>query len=71
MDWELRILQALEGSRPGWDEPPDWRAVLALYEGLAPDEAAALDRTVVRMIDLGYRNPHASRRAPGPLTRSR
>ncbi|BAD40501.1 ADP-ribosylglycohydrolase family protein [Symbiobacterium thermophilum] len=66
MDWELRILQALEGSRPGWDEPPDWRAVLALYEGLAPDEAAALDRTVVRMIDLGYRNPHASRE-PGPF----
>lgn len=60
MDWEQRILQALEASRADWDEPPDWRAALALYEGLSPAEAGELDRTFVRMIDVYYRNPHAA-----------
>lgn len=60
MDWEQRILQALESSRAGWDEPPDWRAALALYDGLSPAEAMELDRTFVRMVDIGYRNPHAA-----------
>jgi len=61
MDWEARVLEALRNSRPHWDAPPDWRAVLALYGGLGPAEAAALDRTLLTMIDLGYRNPHAER----------
>ncbi|HEY8346318.1 MAG TPA: ADP-ribosylglycohydrolase family protein [Symbiobacteriaceae bacterium] len=60
-DWEARFLEALRQSRPAWDEPPDWRAALSLYEGLGPEEAAALDRLVLRMIDEGYRNPHSSR----------
>lgn len=60
MDWELQVLTALKASRPSWDEPPDWRAVLALYDGLSAAEAAALDRTLVSMIDVGYRNRHAS-----------
>ncbi|MBP2017668.1 ADP-ribosyl-[dinitrogen reductase] hydrolase [Symbiobacterium terraclitae] len=61
MDWHLRVLEALRASRTDWDEPPDWRAVLALYEGLGPAEAGELDRTLVSMIDIGYRNPHADR----------
>jgi ADP-ribosyl-[dinitrogen reductase] hydrolase len=60
MDAELRFLTALRESRGAWDEPADWRAALALYDQLSPDEAAALDRAVLAMIDIGYRNPHAS-----------
>lgn len=60
MDWEQRFLQALLEARPAWDEPGDWRAALALYAGLSESEAAELDQTVLRMIDLHYRNPHAS-----------
>lgn len=61
MDWDLRVLEALRAARAHWDEAPDWRAVLALYEGLSPDEAAALDRALVSTIDIGYRNPHTAR----------
>lgn len=60
MDWEQRVLTALKQSRPAWDEPADWRAALALYEGLPPADAAELDRVVIAMIDLRYRNPHSS-----------
>lgn len=59
MDWEKRVLEALEASRPDPWEPPDWRAALALYENLSPAEAEELDQTLIRMIDLSYRNPHA------------
>lgn len=60
MEGELRFLTALKESRPAWDEPGDWRAALALYDGLSPAEAAKLDQTVLAMVDLRYRNPHAS-----------
>ncbi|MFZ5827217.1 MAG: ADP-ribosylglycohydrolase family protein [Bacillota bacterium] len=60
MDWELRFLTALRESRPAWDEPGDWRAALALYDGLAPAEAAELDRLVLSMISPTYRNPHSA-----------
>jgi len=60
VDWELRILTALKESRPAWDEPANWRAALALYEGLSPAEAGLLDQSLLRMIDIDYRNPHAS-----------
>ncbi|MFZ5818078.1 MAG: ADP-ribosylglycohydrolase family protein [Bacillota bacterium] len=60
MDWQERFLTVLKESRPAWDEPGDWRAALALYEGLSPAEAAELDRTVLQMIRIEYRNPHAS-----------
>ncbi len=60
MDWEKRFLDALKASRPAWDEPPDWRAALALYDGLQPGEAAELDAAVLKMIDVDYRNPHSS-----------
>lgn len=60
MDWEQRFLTVLKGSRPAWDEPADWRTALALYEGLPAEEAAGLDRLVLKMIDAQYRNPHAS-----------
>lgn len=60
MDWEQRILEALRASRSAWDEPPDWRVVLGLYDGLDGTEAAALDAVVLRMVDLDYRSPHAS-----------
>lgn len=66
LTWEAQFLEALRQSRPAWDEPPDWRACLALYEGLSPDEAEKLDRLVLSMIDEGYRNPHSSRE-PQPL----
>jgi ADP-ribosyl-[dinitrogen reductase] hydrolase len=59
MDWEKRVLEALEASRPDPWEPPDWRAVLALYDDLAAADATQLDQTLLRMIDLAYRNPHA------------
>lgn len=59
MDWEKRVLEALEASRPDPWESPDWRAALALYEDLRLDEATQLDQTLLRMIDLDYRNPHA------------
>lgn len=60
MDWELQILTALRDSRTSWDEPADWRAVLALYDGLSPTETAALDRALIGMIDIGYRNRHSA-----------
>nr|PZN72709.1 MAG: hypothetical protein DIU55_05175 [Bacillota bacterium] len=66
MDWELRVLQALESSRPAWDEPPDWRAGLALYEGLSLGGQRGLGRTNVRLIDLGDPNTPA-RREPGAV----
>jgi ADP-ribosyl-[dinitrogen reductase] hydrolase len=59
MDWEKRVLEALEASRPDPWEPPNWRSALALYEELSAAEAEELDRTLLRMIDLSYRNPHA------------
>jgi len=59
VDWDLRLLAALRSSRPAWDEPPDWRAALTLYEGLPPEDAADLDRAVAAMIDEDYRNPHS------------
>lgn len=58
MDWEARFLQTLQASRPAWDEPPVWQAALVLYQGLTPPEVHELDRTVLRMIDEEYRNPH-------------
>jgi|GEM_PF-382089 len=61
MDWDLRVLEALRASQAHWADQPDWRAVLALYDGLGPAEARALDRALVSMIDIGYRNPHAER----------
>lgn len=66
MTWEAQFLEALRQSRPAWDEPPDWRAVLALYDGLSAEEAGELDRLILRMIDEEYRNPH-SNREPQPL----
>ncbi len=60
MDWELRILTALKESRPSWDGPADWRAALTLYDGLSADERTALDQTLLRMIDIQYRNPHST-----------
>lgn len=59
-DWDRLILEALHASRPAYDEPPDWHAVLALYEGLGPAAAGELDRALVAMIDEEYRNPHRS-----------
>ncbi len=60
LDWDLKFLEALRSSRPAWDEKPDWRAALALYDGLSPQDVAALDRTVIAMIDEDYRNPHSA-----------
>lgn len=59
MDWEKRVLEVLEASRPDPWESPDWHAALALYEDLSNEEATQLDQTLLRMIDLAYRNPHA------------
>lgn len=61
MDWERRFLEVLKASRPAWDEKPDWRVALELYKGLSPAEAADLDRTVLKMIDQDYQNPHSNR----------
>lgn len=61
MSWEQAFLEALRQSRTAWDEPPDWRAALALYRGLGPGQQAALDRTILGMIDEEYRNPFSSR----------
>lgn len=60
MDWDQKFLEAVRSSRPAWDAQPDWRAALVLYNGLSPQDAAALDRTVIAMIDEDYRNPHSS-----------
>jgi ADP-ribosyl-[dinitrogen reductase] hydrolase len=60
MSWEKRFLDVLHASRPAFDEAPDWRAALTLYQGLPPAEAAELDRTVVAMIDEDYRNPFST-----------
>lgn len=60
MDWQQRFLAALQAARPAYDEPPDWRAALSLYEGLSTADAAALDETVIAMIDEDYRNPHGT-----------
>lgn len=59
MDWEKRVLEVLEASRPDPWEPPNWRAALDLYAELSTAEASRLDQTLLRMIDLTYRNPHA------------
>jgi ADP-ribosyl-[dinitrogen reductase] hydrolase len=59
MDWQQRFLVALKASKAAWDERPDWRAALALYEGLSPTEAAGMDQAVVAMIDEDYHNPHS------------
>lgn len=59
MDWDKRFLEALRASRLAYDEPPDWRAPLSLYEGLSATDAAALDRTLLKMIDEDYKNPHS------------
>ncbi|MGE5675115.1 MAG: ADP-ribosylglycohydrolase family protein [Mycobacterium leprae] len=61
MDWQKQFLEALKASRGDWDEEPDWRAALALYQGLGPAEAAELDQTVLNMVDEDYRNPHSGR----------
>jgi ADP-ribosyl-[dinitrogen reductase] hydrolase len=61
MDWDRLFLEALRSSQADYDDAPDWRAALAVYEGLSPDEAAALDRHIVSMIHDDYRNPHSSR----------
>lgn len=66
MDWEKRLLEVLRESRPAWDEPPKWQAVLALYDGLDGTKAAELDSLILRMIDEEYRNPYSSRE-PQPL----
>jgi ADP-ribosyl-[dinitrogen reductase] hydrolase len=60
VDWDRLFLEALKRSRSEFDEKPDWRAALALYDRLAPAEQAELDRAVVAMIDEDYKNPHAS-----------
>lgn len=63
MDWDRFFLEALRGSRPAYDEKPDWRAALALYTGLTAQEAAALDAAVLAMIHEDYRNPYSSHEA--------
>lgn len=61
MDWDQRLLALLHGSRLGYDDAPDWRAALSLYDGLSPSEMAALDHHLLGMISEEYRNPHSSR----------
>lgn len=61
MDWERLLLQTLLDSRPAYDEAPDWRSALALYDGLTAEQAAELDRTLLAMISDEYRNPHSTR----------
>lgn len=61
MDWDRLLLEALRGSQADYDDAPDWRAALALYEGLSTEQATALDRHLVSMIHDDYRNPHSSR----------
>jgi len=56
MSWEHRFLQALKDSRAGFDQTPDWRSALALYNNLPADEAKQLDRAILAMIDQDYRN---------------
>lgn len=61
MDWQQPFLTALKQSQHAWDDKPDWRAALAVYDGLTPDERKALDRTLIGMIDEDYRNPFSSK----------
>jgi len=56
MIWEQRFLRALQTSRTGFDQTPDWRAALALYQDLSSDESDELDHAVLGMIDQDYRN---------------
>ena len=67
MSWEQRFLEVLKASRPSFDDQPDWRAPLALYEGLSPAEAGELDRTIVAMIDEDYRNPYSAETEEQPF----
>jgi ADP-ribosyl-[dinitrogen reductase] hydrolase len=60
MDWDKLLLDILHSSRPAYDEPPEWREALKLFDGLTREEAADLDRHLVAMIDEDYRNPHGS-----------
>lgn len=61
MDWDRLFLSALRSSQLDYDDAPDWRAALALYDGLTPDQASDLDQHIVSMIHDDYRNPHSSR----------
>ncbi len=61
MELEARFLEALRQSRPAYDEPPDWRAGLALYDELSAQEQLEMDRLLVRMIDEDYRNPYGTK----------
>jgi ADP-ribosyl-[dinitrogen reductase] hydrolase len=67
MDWQRRFLDTLNQSRPAYDEPPQWRAALALYEGLTAADATQLDQAVVAMIDEEYRNPYSAQTAEQPF----
>lgn len=60
-DWDRAFLQLLKGSRSSYDQPPDWRAALGLYDGLGFTEAAGLDAALVAMIDEEYRNPYSAK----------
>jgi hypothetical protein len=60
MNWDKLLLEMLHGSRPAYDEPPEWREALRLYDSLPQEEAADLDRHLVTMIDEDYRNPYSS-----------
>ncbi|HYG58596.1 MAG TPA: ADP-ribosylglycohydrolase family protein [Symbiobacteriaceae bacterium] len=66
-DWEQRLLDTWRASRPAYDEKPQWRAALALYDGLTPHETLELDRTLLGMISEEYRNPHSSDREDLPF----
>ncbi|MDF2629805.1 MAG: putative dinitrogenase reductase activating glycohydrolase, partial [Symbiobacteriaceae bacterium] len=61
MDWDRLFLERLRASQIDYDDVPDWRAALTLYEGLTPDQAASLDRQIINMVDEEYRNPYSSR----------
>lgn len=65
-DWDGKLLAALKASARSYDDLPDWRAALSLYEGQAASAQAELDAALVRMIDENYRNPH-SQREPQPF----
>jgi len=61
MSWDQRFLDALKASRPAYDARPDWKAALALYEGLTESESHTLDVALLAMMTEDYRNPHATR----------
>ncbi|MDB4897945.1 MAG: putative dinitrogenase reductase activating glycohydrolase [Firmicutes bacterium] len=61
MDWQQPFLVAVKQSQQAWDDQPDWRGALLLYDGLTAGQADALDRTVIAMIDEDYRNPFSGK----------